>query len=324
MKIKHCALIMVIIAIVLIATGGCSWFGSPQKKPSPSPSPGPVRNVQGTEPEILVYMHETGEKKKMKMEDYIAGVVAGEMKPEWPVEALAAQAILARTFTLEAIETKGGVPERGTQASTDIKEFQAYSASSINDNVRNAVQMTRGMVATYQGKPIKAWFHASAGGITATAKEGLNYKDPEPAYVHSVQSPDDLATADIKNWSAVFSKAEVLTAIGKAGVSNVASLDSLSIGQKGPSGRVVSFTVNNGVAVPGPELRVALDSTKLKSLLLDKVEVSGDKVVFTGKGYGHGVGMSQWGANKMATEGKKPEDIVSYYFKGIAVEKRWD
>lgn len=322
MKWKHYALIIGIVALVLLATGGCSWFGSPQKKPAPAPAP--VKNVQGNEPEILVYMHETGEKKKMKMEDYIAGVVAGEMKPEWPVEALAAQAILARTFTLEAIETKGGVPERGTQASTDIKEFQAYSASAINDNVRKAVQMTRGMVATYQGKPIKAWFHASAGGITATAKEGLNYKEAEPAYVHSVQSPDDLAPADVKNWSATFTKAEVLAAMAKAGGSGIATLDSIAIGQKGPSGRAVTFTVNNGTTVAGPELRVALDSTKLKSLLLDKVEVAGDKVTFNGKGYGHGVGMSQWGANKMATEGKKPEEIVSYYFKGITIEKRWD
>lgn len=324
MKWKHYALIIGIVALVLIATGGCSWFGSPQKKPAPAPSPAPVKNIQGNEPEILVFMHETGEKKKMKMEDYIAGVVAGEMKPEWPVEALAAQAILARTFTLEAIETKGGVPERGTQASTDIKEFQAYSASSINDNVRKAVQMTRGMVATFQGKPIKAWFHASAGGITATAKEGLNYKDAEPAYIQSVQSSDDLAPADVKNWSASFTKTEVLTAIAKAGTESATTLDNISIGQKGPSGRTLSFTVNNGITVPGPELRVALDSTKLKSLLLDKVEVSGDKVVFSGKGYGHGVGMSQWGANKMATEGKKPEEIVSYYFKGITIEKRWD
>lgn len=320
-NIKWMTFIIVLLAITMVSSG-CSLFNSPQKKPAPAPAP--TKNVQGPEPEIMVYMHKTSEKKKMKMEEYIQGVVAGEMKPDWPVEALAAQAILARTFTLEAMESKGGVPARGTQASTDIKEFQAYSEEAINDNVKQAVQMTRGMIATYQGKPVKSWFHASAGGVTATAKEGLNYKEAEPPYIQSVPSPDELAPADVKNWTVSFSKAEVLTAMKKAGVTDVTSIDSFSMGQKGPSGRTTTFTVNNGTPVAGPEFRVAIDSTKLKSLLLDKVEVTGDAVTFTGKGYGHGVGMSQWGAHKMAKDGKKPEEIVMHYFKGANIEKRWE
>lgn len=313
---------VVLVMLLAAVVSGCSLFNAPQKKPAPAPAP--AKNIQGAEPEILVYMHATGEKKKMKMEEYITGVVAGEMKPDWPVEALAAQAIIARTFTLEAIESKGGVPGRGTQASTDIKEFQAYSAEAVNDNVKKAVQMTRGMIATYQGKPIKSWFHASAGGITATAKEGLNYREDEPPYIKSVASPDDLAPADVKNWTVSFTKDEVLAAMRKAGVSSVDKVDTFAMGQKGPSGRTTVFTVNDGTAVPGPEFRVAIDSTKLKSLLLDGVEVSGDKVSFTGTGYGHGVGMSQWGAHKMAKDGKKPEEIVRHYFAGSVIEKRWE
>jgi len=267
-------------------------------------------------------MHETGEKKTMKMEDYIAGVVAGEMKNDWPVEALAAQAIIARTFTVQAIEEKGGVPERGTQASTDIKEFQAYDASAINDNVRKAVQMTRGKIITYQGKPAKTWFHASAGGKTATAKEGLDYKDPEPPYIQSVDSPDDLAPADVRQWSVAFSKEEVIEAIKKAGLT-IDKLESIAIGQKGPSGRTTTFTVNGNKSVSAPALRVAIGSTKLKSMLLDKVEMKGNQVIFTGKGYGHGVGMSQWGAHKMAKEGKSPEEIVRHYYRNVTIEQRW-
>lgn len=316
------------IFALLIVSGGCNWFGgkSPQQKPAPGQTPRSGSQQQpGTmqsEPEITVYMHETGEKKKMKLEEYLAGVVAGEMKPEWPVNALAAQAIIARSFTLHEIETKGGVPARGTQASTDIKEFQAYSAREVNDNIKKAVEMTRGMILTYQGKPINAWFHASAGGITATAKEGLDYQEAEPPYIRSVQSPDELAPADVQHWTAVFTKQEVLAALSKVGKS-VNRLDSLTIGDKGPSGRVTTFKVNGQETVSGPNLRVALDSTKLKSMLLDKVEVSGSKVFFSGKGYGHGVGMSQWGANKMAVDGKKPEEIAQYYFKDVKIEKRW-
>lgn len=314
------ASIALLIAFGLVLSG-CSLFKSPQKKEAPTPAP-QNQAAQGKEPEITVYMHETGQKKTMKMEDYIAGVVAGEMKSDWPVEALAAQAIIARTFTVQAIEEKGGVPERGTQASTDIKEFQAYNDKEINDNVKRAVEMTRGVIATYQGKPINSWFHASAGGITAMAKEGLDYKKDEPPYIKSVQSPDDMAPADVKNWTVTFTKAEIMDVLAKQG-KKVSSIDSFAIGDKGPSGRALNFVINNDVRVSAPEMRLGLGSTELKSLLLDKVEVLGESVAFTGKGYGHGVGMSQWGARKMATEGKRPEDIVAYYFKDVTLEKRW-
>jgi SpoIID/LytB domain len=317
MQKRWFVLFTALLAVAMVASG-CSMFKAPQKKPDTPQQ----KAVQGAEPQITVYMHETGEKKTMKMEEYIAGVVAGEMKPDWPAAALAAQAIVARTFTLEEMENKGGVPARGTQASTDIKEFQAYSAKDVNDNVKKAVEMTRGMVATYQGKPIRTWFHASAGGITATAKEGLNFKEAEPPYIQSVPSPDDLAPADVQNWTASFGKQAVITALSKMG-QNVTTVDSVEIGQKGPSGRATSLVVNKTVQVSAPDFRVQIGSTELKSTLLDKVSVDGDKVTFSGKGYGHGVGMSQWGANKMATEGRTPEDIIGHYFKGITVEKRW-
>ena len=327
MQYKRWYVLIALVLVVALAMSGCGMLNQTQKKPEPAPPTQPSapqkQVVQGNEPDILVFMHETKEKKTMKMEEYIAGVVAGEMKADWPVEALAAQAILARTFTVQAIEEKGGVPARGTQASTDIKEFQAYNGKAVSENVRKAIDMTRGMVITYQGKPIHAWFHASAGGITASAKEGLDFKDAEPAYIQSVQSPDDLAPADVQNWTASFTKKQVMAVLTKMG-KTAASIDSVEIGQKGSSGRATTMIINKNIEVSGPELRVGLDSTKLKSMLLDKVEVSGDNIIFTGKGYGHGVGMSQWGANKMATMGSKPEDIIGQYFKDVIIEKRWN
>lgn len=323
MFVKNRRMLFCIIAmIVMMAIGVTACSKQPQKSPDPA-TPPQKQAVQGTEPTITVYMHETGEKKSMKIEDYIAGVVAGEMKSDWPVAALAAQAIIARTFTLQAIDEKGGVPARGTQASTDIKEFQAYNAKDVNDNVKKAVEMTRGMVITYQGKLAQTWFHASAGGITATAKEGLDYKKSEPPYIQSVQSPDDLAPDDVKNWTASFTKQQVMDVLAKQG-KNVNRIDSIEIGEKGPSGRATMLVINKNISVSGPEMRMGLGSTELKSMLLDKVAVEGDNVVFTGKGYGHGVGMSQWGANKLATMGKKPEEIIGQYFKGVTLEKRWN
>ncbi|GMA99106.1 SpoIID/LytB domain-containing protein [Pelosinus sp. IPA-1] len=324
MGFKKWYLIATLVIGVLLMSG-CSLLKTPQSKPDQqTPPPANQKQaIQGNEPDITVFMHETGEKKTMKMEEYIAGVVAGEMKNDWPVEALAAQAILARTFTVQAIEEKGGVPARGTQASTDIKEFQAYDGKSVNDRVKKAVEMTRGMIATYQGKPIHAWFHASAGGITATAKEGLNFKDEEPPYIQSVNSPDELAPSDVQNWTASFTKKEMMEVMTKMG-KTAATIESVEIGKKGPSGRATTLLINKTLEVSAPEVRVGLGSTKLKSMLLDKVEVSGETIVFTGKGYGHGVGLSQWGANNLAAKGKKPEEIIGQYFKDVTIEKRWN
>lgn len=306
---------------ILALVGGCNWFSYQRKPDTAMPPPG-TSQTAATEPQITVYMHETGEVKPMMLEDYLAGVVAGEMKPDWPVEALAAQAILARTFTLAAIETKGGVPGRNAQASTDIKEFQAYDAKAVNDNVRQAIALTRGKVVTYQGNLITAWFHASAGGQTALAKEGLNYKEPEPPYIVSVASPDDLAPADIQNWQANISQTDFLAAMGKIG-HPVPHVDSLEITAKGASGRTTEFTVNKTVKVNGPDLRVAIGGTTLKSMLLDKVSVNGDHLLFVGRGYGHGVGLSQWGAYSLAKAGKKSDEIIAAYYTGVTIEQRY-
>lgn len=277
---------------------------------------------QVSEPELSVYMHETGQVEKMKLEDYLEGVVAGEMRNDWDLNALAAQAIIARTFTLQAYE-KGQLTSQGTNASTDIKEFQAYNKNAVNDKIKQAVQMTRGKIATYNGIPIMGWFHASAGGMTALAKEGLNYKYEEPPFIHSVKSPDDLAPADVQNWTAEYTTEEVIEALKQIEL-DVDSIDSISIAKKGKSGRTETIMINNGVEVSGPKMRLALGSTKLKSMLLTDLTLSGNKVIFKGKGYGHGVGMSQWGAQKMAMDGKKAEDIVKHYFKNVEIEKRWD
>ena len=92
------------------------------------------------EPTISLYIAASGETKQIKMEEYVKGVVAAEMTPTWPENALAAQAILARTFTLERMKEEGGVPQRGTDASTDVEEFQAYDPDKINDAVSKAVE----------------------------------------------------------------------------------------------------------------------------------------------------------------------------------------
>ena len=134
---KKIAAVMIVLTSILVS----SCAGGPQRSPQGN----------GTEPTISLFDNKTGKKQNIKLEDYLAGVVAAEMEPGWPVNALAAQAIIARTFTMENIKAGRIKKLHGTDASTSVEEFQAYDPSRINDNVRKAVKMTRGEVVLRKG-----------------------------------------------------------------------------------------------------------------------------------------------------------------------------
>jgi len=284
--------------------------------------PGSISRGEGNEPILKVFIKETGEIKELRFEQYVAGVVAGEMKNDWPENALAAQAILARTFVMEFITEKGGSKYKGAHVSTDIEEAQAWNEQAVNDRVKKAVEKTRGQVAVFNNRYIKAWFHSHAGGRTASAKEGLAFEEEEPAYIKIVDSPDsDKAPEEDSNWTATFTKQEVIRALQKLG-EKATSFSSVKISQKGPSGRAVILSFD-GTTVSAPEFRIAVESTKMKSTLITRLDVEGNKVIMRGKGYGHGVGMSQWGAYALAEQGKNAEEIIDYYFKNVRVVKIW-
>lgn len=271
---------------------------------------------------VVVYVVEEGRKKEIDIEEYVTGVLGGEIHNDWPEEALKAQAILARTFVMEFLTDKTSKYE-GADVSTDIAEAQAWDQGSVNERLKKAVQDTTGMVAVYNGQYIKAWFHSHAGGKTASAKEGLNYEDEKPAYIQVVDSPDsEEAPKDDAQWTGEFTKAEVIQAANKVG-RGIKSVDSISIGEKGPSGRAVTLKIGD-VSLSAPEFRKAIGSMKMKSTLISEIKVQGDRVVISGKGYGHGVGMSQWGAYGMAKEGKTAEEIIKHYFKDVSLVKLWD
>lgn len=118
-----------------------------------------------------------------------------------------------------------------------------------------------------------------------------------------------------------FSVSEVAAAANKVG-KKVNKITSIKIGKKGPSGRAMTIVIN-GIEVPAPELRLALGSERLKSTFIDSIILSGNNIIIKGRGFGHGVGMSQYGAVGLAEQGGKAEDIISHYFKGIKLEKRW-
>lgn len=297
-----------VVALVLIIR---AFIPSPQQMPAPVKLHGPV-----PEPTISLYRVETGGKEWLKLDDYVAGVVAGEIDPTWPREALAAQAIVARSFTMEKLES-GVKSKYGTDASSDITEFEAYKPELINDNIRSAVAATRGMVLTYDGKIIQAFFHSCSGGITATAAEGMAAPDKPMPYLQPVR---DGPAADPKEeyWSASFSVSEI------AGVAGTGGFGSISIGQKGPSGRAITILLD-GKPVKAVDLRAALDPTsRFRSTLITSISpVSNGRVTMAGRGWGHGMGMSQWGAHDRALTGATAAQIVTYYYTGAHLEQLW-
>ncbi|SFE62737.1 stage II sporulation protein D [Thermoanaerobacter thermohydrosulfuricus] len=319
-------LIAVLVAL-LFAMTSCK---PPAKKPEPIKKPrmelpkipAKINAGEKKEPILKVYVVQTGKIEKMPLEKYVEGTVAGEIKNYWPIEALKAQAVLARTYVLNFVSTKKS-KYPGADISTDFEEAQAWNPSNINSKIKEAVKDTRGVVAVYDGKFINAWFHSHAAGQTALAKEGLNYKKAEPPYIVSVKSNDSPdAPANVKHWTATFTKSEVINALKKMGL-GINDFKTVKIGTKGASGRTINFLFDK-IPVNAPDFRMAIGSEKLKSTMIDEVSYDGSKLVIKGRGFGHGVGMSQWGAYQMAKEGKKAKDILNYYFKSINIVKIWD
>ena len=273
-------------------------------------------------PTIIVYDVAERDYKRLNIEDYVMGVLAGEMRNDWPMEALKAQAILARTFVLKFISEKQSKYD-GADISTDISEAQAYVPDQINERIEKAVSETRGQVLSAGGELPYAWFHAHSGGKTELPVEGLDYDQENPSYLRVVESPDsDSAPTTVKNWSATFTANQVARAAKEAGVDVGSTVTSIEAGKKSESGRTIYFLIN-GRRVSAPALRLQLDSTVLKSTLISSVELKDGRVTFTGSGYGHGVGMSQWGAYALALDGRTAEEIISWYFTGVGVVTVW-
>lgn len=272
-------------------------------------------------PRLSVYDASADELDEMDIETYVAGVVAGEMKNDWPIEALKAQAILARTFTLKFCQDKTS-RYGGADISTDVSEAQAYAPGSVNDRVERAVRETRGQAMAYEGAFASAWFHAHAGGMTELPSVALEYRDRDPAYLKPTASEEsDRAPDSARSWTAVFTRDQVARACAEAGV-KVGEARSVEIGETGESGRARTLIVD-GQAVSAPSFRIRIGANRLRSTLIDGIDVDGDRVTFTGRGFGHGVGLSQWGAYAMAEEGKSAAEIVEKYFPGVDIVRLW-
>lgn len=340
---KKCKIAFVMLMMTLLLTGCAA--GTKEKRDGGAPAlPQPegtadTENAQGGGnaealvptrlsrdeagvPMLRVYDVKTEQTQTLSVEDYLPAVLAGEMAGDWPLEALRAQAILARTFVLQFVSQKKSMYE-GADISTDIREAQAYDAAGVNARIREAVQGTRGLVLNAGGELPYAWFHAHSGGLTARAKEGLDYEKDEPTYTACVRGMEnDEAPPETASWTAEFTTAEVIEAAKQSGA-KISEVTGVDVGERGESGRAKTLLIS-GKAVSAPAFRIAIGSTKMRSCLLESIRVADGKVIMQGRGYGHGVGMSQWGAYAMAKDGKSAEEIVAHYFTGVTIGSAWN
>ncbi len=271
---------------------------------------------------------------EMPIEEYVMGVVGGEMgrlpaageteESDWPDEAYASQAILARSFILAWLQENDWKP-----ISTDVTEAQAYNPDNITDAIRRGVERTRGEVMLDRnGAPVQAYFHSYAGGYTATAQEGLN-RDDEPEWILSRSVPEnEYVPEDVKSWRASIPLERVAGALAELGV-NVGQIEAIEIAEMGPSDRITRLRIvgSAGTAeVHGADFRVAVGPEEFRSTRVnpDTFGVEGGHLVAEGKGFGHGVGLSQWDAYKMARDGRKAEDIIEFFFDNISIQRLWE
>ena len=262
----------------------------------------------------------------MAMDDYLWCVVAAEMPAAFEPEALKAQAVAARTYTYAKMErTTGTHPE--ADVCTDITCCQAYrtredaaaswgtNAQMYTDKIAAAVADTDGVAVLYEGSPIQAVFFSSADGRTVDAVEVWGNSVP---YLTGVDSPEG---EEVPNYHSTVTltaeefKSKLLAKYPGADLSGDPS-GWFSHTVSNSAGGVSSVDVG-GVTVSGQELRT-LFSLRSTSFI---VSAGAEGVTFSVTGYGHGVGMSQYGANALAQEGKSYEEILKWYYTGVEVEQ---
>ena len=278
-----------------------------------SPQKEQILQIQKSEPELTVKMH-SDELVNMAFSEYLTGVVLGEMPASFEPEALKAQAVVARTYTLKRCMDHSKHDDcdvctdpaccQAYRSPTDY--LQAGNTQADLKKVSTAVSETDGLVLYYEKELIDATYFSCAGDRT---EEALAVWGTDVPYLQSVESPGEEISANYVT-SVTFQADEFLQLLGKAS-------QPIWIGQ-------ITYTTGGGVdtmEVCGQTYR----GTQLRSLLglrsTDfQISVLSDRVIITTKGYGHRVGMSQYGAQAMALQGSDFTDILQHYYPGTTLE----
>lgn len=306
---------------VMTDTTNAEQTAEPDISESDNSEPSPPE----TPSELAVYIAEEDKTVMMALEDYIVCVLAAEMPYTFHTEALKAQAVAARSYCLNKLFA-GNSHENGADICTDYAHCAAYVSENelidkygktvterILTKVRNAVNQTEGQIITWKGEPALAVFHSSSYKNTESSK---NVWGGDLPYLVSVPTPeaDRVSTVTLTDdqISKLFSSQSVIkldSASEKDGLHSVIN----------NSGRH-DYLCLNGTAVRAKLLR---SDYGFRSLNFE-YEKTANGWVFTVHGHGHGVGMSQYGANEMAKNGSSYEEILKHYYTGVALERVGD
>ena len=254
------------------------------------------------------------------VEDYLAGVLPHEMNPDWPLEALKAQAVVARTFTYANM---GKFRKEGFDLTNDTRSQVYKGLALVNENVRSAVRQTRGEVLGWKGKLLPVYYHACCGGQTTDVSSPWGGEKKEtPAPLRGVKDPWCRASPHA-SWTAYFAWDDLMNAAD--GVNPLPGpLKALKVGRKDLAGYVLSFTARaSGEDLPlrATDFRARLGAGDLRSLKIRRILTRTKGLEFQGSGSGHGVGLCQWGARLQSEKGRDYERILHFYFPGAELSE---
>ena len=262
---------------------------------------------------IKVKNEETGEIKEIPFEKYIVGVVSGEMPASYELEALKAQAVAARSYALYHMNGKEYDVTNTTSSQvyldkTDLKEKWKEDYEKNIKKIEKAIMETSGEYLTYNGEKVDAMFFAVSTGKTENSEEVFVSKLP---YLRSVSSSWD-------EKSPVFTDTVVMTLNDFYKNLNLPYEENIKIEilEKTSTGRIRKLKINEN-EIKGRDLQTKL---KLRSNHFEIIKKENNIIINT-KGYGHGVGMSQFGANEMAKEGSDYKKILKHYYEGTEITK---
>lgn len=315
-------MIAVVILLPLLIVKGCRFSAE-----EPSEQPDVVIGEK-----ILVYDSSSKTEKNMDFEEYLKGVVAAEMPADFDIEALKAQAVAARTFAygrkIGEYESRAGIHDNA-DICTDFTHCQAwiskeaamkkwgiFSASKNWSKITKAVNETKGMIITYDNKVINALFHANSGGKTENCEDV--WEGVKVPYLRSVESNGEDAAKDFK-FTVTIKINDFLDKLKnqypKTKLSGKNIPGGIKVLEYSEGGRVKTLKIGD-ITMKGTDLRTLLG---LRSTNFKIEKAGNDSVKITTLGYGHGVGLSQWGANYLAKRGGTFDEILKYYYTGVEI-----
>lgn len=253
--------------------------------------------------------------ESLSMDDYLCGVLPAEMSPDWPLEALKAQAVASRTFALKQLN-----PLKDYDI-TDGVEMQVYKGSAVvAPRVAEAVSSTHGEVLRFRKKLVTTFFHACCGGHTSSTSSSWGEDLIKP-----LSGIADSFCSDSRHyrWELFVPTRELLTFIQKQGATAL-RIKAVKMLQRDRAGRSISlkFSTDQGArTVLVKELRKEIGTFEFKSNYITRISQAKNGYEFEGRGWGHGVGMCQEGAKTMAIKGRLYKKILRHYYPGASIEE---